>query len=180
MLTTSFLAVTQNKKSDYYTESRSIMRQANFNLRSWSTNSRNLCVITKAKQTNDSNTCVNLLGLRWNALNDTLCLTSRPFPSLMLSLLVTKREILSESAQIYDPLGLLTPITVKAKLLLQTLWRKKVDLDEPLDQEIRDKWLSIATDIQEATHIVYPRLYFTRYTHRSTNKQLHIFADASL
>ena len=165
---------------DYYTESRSIMRQANFNLRSWSTNSRNLCVITKAEQTNDSNTCVNLLGLRWNTLNDTLCLTPRPFPSLMSSLLVTKREILSESAQIYDPLGLLTPITVKAKLLLQTLWRKKVDWDEPLDQEIRDKWLSIATDIQEVTHIVYPRPYFTRYTHQSTNKQLHIFADASL
>ena len=98
----------------------------------------------------------------------------------MSSLLVTKREILSESAQIYDPLGLLTPITVKAKLLLQILWRRKVDWDEPLDQEIRDKWLSIATDIQEATHIVYPRPYFTRYTHRSSNKQLHVFADASL
>ena len=104
----------------------------------------------------------------------------RSFPSLTSSLLVTKREILSESAQIYDPLGLLTPITVKAKLLLQTLWRKKLDWDEPLDQDIRDKWLSIATDIQEAAHIVYPRLYYPQYTHWSTNKQLHIFADASL
>ena len=165
---------------DYYTESRSIMRLANFNLRAWSTNNQKLRAITKEDQSNDSNTCVNLLGLQWNTLNDTLCLTPRSIPSLTSSLLVTKREILSESAQIYDPLGLLTPITVKAKLLLQTLWRKKLDWDEPLDQDIRDKWLSIATDIQEAAHIVYPRLYYPQYTHRSTNKQLHIFADASL
>lgn len=165
---------------NYYEQSRSIMCKANFNLRSWSTNSPKLHVITKEQKTNDPNTCVNLLGLRWNTMNDTLCLTSKSFPSLTSSSLVTKREILSESAQIYDPLGLLTPITVKAKLLLQTLWRKKVDWDEPLDQEIRDQWVNIATDIQEGNNTVYPRRYFTRYTHPTINRQLHIFADASL
>ena len=164
---------------DYYVQSRSIMYKANFNLRSWSTNSHKLCAITKKEHTNDPNTCVNLLGLRWNTQNDTICLTPRSFPSLTSSL-VTKREILRDSAQIYDPLGLLTPITVKAKLLLQTLWKRKVDWDEPLDQEIRDKWLNIATDIQEATEMAYPRLYFSRYTHPTINRQLHIFADASL
>ena len=55
-----------------------------------------------------------------------------------------------------------------------------MDWDEPLDQEIRDKWLNIATDIQEATEIAYPRLYFSRHTHPTTNRQLHIFADTSL
>ena len=37
---------------DYYTESRSIMRQANFNLRSWSTNSRNLATSVSSLRRN--------------------------------------------------------------------------------------------------------------------------------
>jgi len=45
---------------DYYTLSRSIMDQANFNLHSWSSNSHKLRTVTEHEKTNDSNTCVNL------------------------------------------------------------------------------------------------------------------------
>ena len=58
----------------------------------------------------------------------TLGFIPKQFPSLTSSPLTTKQEILSDSAQIYDPLGLLSPIIVKAKLLLEG-W------DEPVDQE---------------------------------------------
>ena len=78
-----------------------------------------------------------------------------------------------DSAQIY-------PITVKAKLLLQALWKRKVDWDEPVDQETRDNWQHIASDIQEVTTYIYPRRYFTQPFHLITTKQIHVFADASL
>lgn len=94
---------------DYYIQSRSIMNQAKFNLRSWSSNSQKLRANAESDQTSDSNTCVNLLGLRWNTLDDTLGFIPKLFPSLTSSPLATKREILRDSAQIYDPLGLLTP-----------------------------------------------------------------------
>ena len=35
---------------------------------------------------------------------------------------VTKRQILSATSSIYDPLGLVTPITVKAKMILRKTW----------------------------------------------------------
>jgi len=63
------------------------------------------------------------------------------FPSLTSSLLVIKREILHDSAQIYDPFGLITPFTstIKAKLFLQALWKRKIDWSKPLNQESYDK-----------------------------------------
>lgn len=93
--------------------------------------------------------------------------------------LVTKHEILHESAQIYDPLGLLTPVTVRAKILLQSLWEQKVDWDEPLNQELTDTWLSISADLQEATTIVHPRPYYLLHCQPTTVTQLHTFTDAS-
>ena len=109
---------------------------------------------------NDPNTIVNVLGLRWDTLNDTISFTSRNFLSLTPTPLVTKREIPRDSAQIYDPLGLLAPVTVKAKILVQTLWKRKLDWDKPLDPELTKEWSTIADDIIEATSITYPSIYY--------------------
>ena len=156
------------------------MNQGKFNLRSWSSNSQQLRANVESDQTSDSSTCVNILGLHWNTLDDTLGFIPKLFPSLTLSPLATKREILRDSAQIYDLLGLLTPITVKAKLFLQALWKRKVEWDEPVDQETCDNWQHIAKDIQEVTTYTYPRHYFTQPFHLINTKQIHVFADASL
>ena len=90
---------------DYYIQSRSIMNQAKFNLRSWSSNSQQLQTNAESDQTSDCRTCVNLLGLCWNTLDNTLGFILKLFPSLTLSPLATKREILRDSTQIYDSLG---------------------------------------------------------------------------
>ena len=150
-------------------------------LRSWSSKSCCLRSITIQDKTNDPNATVNVLGLRWNTLKDTISFTPRSFHSLTSTLLVTKREILRDSAQIYDPLGLLAPVTVKAKILVQTLWKQKIDWDEPLDQELTSEWSTIAEDIKEATTITYPRLYFALHNQLlSAATQLHVFTDVSL
>ena len=166
---------------DYYKQARNIMGRARFNLRLWSSNSCSLRSIITQDNTNDPNTNVNVLGLRWDTLMDTISFTPRNFLSLTSTLLVTKREILRDSAQIYDPLGLLAPVTVKAKILVQTMWKQKIDWDEPLDQELTNEWSTIAEDIKEATTITYPRLYFVLHDQLlSPTTQLHIFVDASL
>ncbi len=43
---------------------------------------------------------------------------------------ITKRHILQISSKIYDPLGLLSPVTVKAKLLMQEKWQDELEWDE--------------------------------------------------
>ena len=63
-------------------------------------------------------------------------------------------------------------------MLVQTLWKLKMDWDEPLKQELADKWSTIATDIQDAITISHPRLCCNPDT-QATATQLHVFADAS-
>ncbi|XP_076679540.1 uncharacterized protein LOC143374874 [Andrena cerasifolii] len=52
-----------------------------------------------------------------------------------LSARISKRVILSEIAQIFDPLGLIGPVVTKAKLVMQQLWhwRHVVSSDNPAD-----------------------------------------------
>lgn len=55
---------TEKAAIDYYRQARSLMGEAKFNLRSWSSNSHQLHIIASQNRTNDPNTIVNVLGLR--------------------------------------------------------------------------------------------------------------------
>jgi len=57
---------------------------------------------------------------------------------------ITKREVLKESAKVFDPLGLLSPVTVKAKIFMQSLWQCSLDWDEPLSDKDQQQWLETA------------------------------------
>ena len=70
-------------------------------------------------KTIDANIPRNILGIDWNAVTDQLSLISKETD--LMSELTTKREVLQESSRIFDPLGFATPITIRSKLLIQTL-----------------------------------------------------------
>ena len=86
---------------DYYKEARSIMNEAHFNLRSWSSNSSSLRDQATRDGTADTNEIVNILGLKWDPSTDTLTLTSSKDESARR--LVTKRNVLQVSSKFYDP-----------------------------------------------------------------------------
>ena len=129
----------------HYTEARTTLSEANFNLRSWASNSDQLCAAAKKDQVADNNTKVNVLGLVWNTVDDTLSLAQK---SLDLDCSpVTKHQVLKQSSKSFDPLGLTSPVTVRAKLLLQTLWQQKVSWDEPLSPEYQRLWQTLLHDL---------------------------------
>ena len=66
------------------------------------------------------------LGIFWNSQDD--------------AVRITKRSISSVIVRIYDPLGLLAPVIVRAKIILQRVWSLKVDWDESLPANLHSKW----------------------------------------
>ena len=81
-----------------YQKARSIMSDANFNLRAWASNCLQLSTLAKQDKAADKNTTVNILGLQWNTATDTLS-----FPSKTIipdnTTLSTKREVLQQSSK---------------------------------------------------------------------------------
>ena len=81
------------------------------------------------------------------------------------------------SLSIFNPLGLITPVTIQAKILLQELWKQHIDWDEPLEESFQNRWIKIIQEIREATELVIPQRYFTAM--QFAVQDLHVFADAS-
>ena len=58
---------------------------------------------------------------------------------LLDTAVLTRRIMLSQVYSIYDPLGLLSPITIRYKLLLQKLVILDLPWDEPIKGELLDQ-----------------------------------------
>lgn len=97
-----------------------------------------------------------------------------------MQVLTTKHKVLQASSKVYDPLGLLSPVTIQAKLLIQELWKQHVKWDEPLKKGLCDWWGEITDSIQEAATITALQQFFPSAKEQATTPYLHVFADASL
>ena len=58
----------------------------------------------------------------------------------MRDLSPTKRNVISVIGRFYDPLGFLSPITIRFKVFMQELYRLKLSWDEELSGIPRSKW----------------------------------------
>ncbi|KAL2093214.1 hypothetical protein ACEWY4_010526 [Coilia grayii] len=99
----------------------------------------------------------------------------------MDSLTPTMRNIYSTLARLYDPLGFLIPFTTRAKVIVQHLWKKEREWDDPsLPEDILKAWLSWKDELQSLPDIVLPRCYTSPLLDDPRSiRSLHIFCDAS-
>ena len=143
------------------------------NLREWNSNSVEVKnQISKEKQSEKSQD--KILGILWDTNKDTIQLTDRN--QIQLKPVSTKRQALSVLSEVYDPLGLIAPVTLLGKKFIQDLWTQKLDWDETLSEEqltAFDKLIKVYTTIHEIT---LPRWISFTVT---TKCELHIFTDAS-
>jgi transposase InsO family protein len=161
----------------FYNESRELMSSAGFNLRSWSSNSEKLRIQASNDLVLDKAQSPKVLGMKWDPDRDILLF---PVSNIISTKTVTKREILQNTSRIYDPLGLLSPVTIRAKILLQELWQQKFEWDAPLPENIQEKWRCLVTDLNSVTATTFPRHYFENTSRDPSNTCIHIFCDASL
>lgn len=63
-----------------------------------------------------------------------------------------------------------------AKLLMQELWHRQLDWDEPLPDDMRTRWHNLRNDLQLTFSYQVNRFYHSRET---LPKEMHVFVDAS-
>ncbi|GFW48160.1 uncharacterized protein TNCV_1614211 [Trichonephila clavipes] len=83
-----------------------------------------------------------VLGLIWNLKDD--CLSCNINCQKNEGKAITKRSLLSIANHIYDLIGFTAPVTLKPKLILQEIWKLKLEWDENLPKDILNqvkKWL---------------------------------------
>lgn len=91
------------------------------------------------------------------------------------------RQIYRVLASQYDPLGYLIPYTTRAKILVQRLWDKKRDWDDPqLPKELLASWDKWEKELSRLEEISLPRCYSqSKKDHPSCRYDIHVFCDAS-
>lgn len=79
-----------------------------------------------------------MLGHRWDKHEDTLCLKKDSV--VMVNEDFTKRGCVALLAQVWDPIGLVVPVTPKFPIDLREMWSVGYGWDDLLFEETQEKW----------------------------------------
>lgn len=112
-----------------------LLRKGNFELRKWASNSTKLLEdipkefheVPMFMHESDEQAQYKILGLRWSSVTDKFSYNFK-MQNLPSSDVFTKRQVLSIIAQIFDPVGFLSPVIMKAKCFLQILWKSWIGM----------------------------------------------------
>ena len=118
---------------------------------------------------------MHVLGLKWDHNNDTLVVSGGTNSTITKSL--TQRLVLSLVSKVYDPIGLVAPFTVGARLILKDIWRVNGQgWDDELPKDTVDRFLAWCVELPRLAEITIPRSYFSG---PSQHLELHMFGYSS-
>lgn len=147
------------------------------NLRQWTSNSNILNDQARSDGVNAALT-IKVLGLVWNAETDTLSLSlAKLCEEISNTERFTKRSVLSLSSKLFDPLGFVEPVTAKAKIMMQKLWKTNTAWDNDIPENHKENWTKWLHELKNLTSLVIPRHYFKSVIN---DVQLHVFCDSSM
>ena len=158
---------------------------AGFFMHSWTSNEKKIrgSQIGKSEMQLCDQENERVLGLFWDTENDFLKFNvhCKKIPREIMdgSRRPTKREILRVVMSVFDPLGLLAPYTMKAKLLLQEIWRSGIGWDEKVKDNEYEAWLTWVEGLKLIQDCRVLRC-ISPVGKSYKSIQLHVFCDASL
>ncbi|XP_064470119.1 uncharacterized protein LOC135384865 [Ornithodoros turicata] len=163
-----------------YEDSNVIMDRAMMCPRKWSSNSCELHEIFSTDKRGAANEkdrlTTKVLGIIWNTKDDQLACSLDGVISSLAHSPGSKRNVLQTSARIYDPLGLLNPFTVRAKMLFQSLWVEQMGWDEEMPLDKQRLWQDWCEEVPELINVTADRCLLPC---GAEDLQVHIFCDAS-
>lgn len=156
-----------------------LLKKGGFELRKWCSNSE---LLLQAVEDGHRETPVffeessqpqfSVLGLHWCPRTDTFSYSVN-----LKTPAITKRQVLSLIARLYDPCGFLSPVTMWCKSYMQCLWAQGIEWDEPISLYLADKWQVFLSQLSFLSQVTIPRAL---HLSQAICIQLHGFSDASM
>ena len=185
---------------EFYLKSRVRLASAGFKLRKFVTNSEELrgriledetlvkeqsdpgedqsyAKTSLGVKMSDSPGSTKVLGVLWDVLHDKLLFDIGEVAEAMEPLEPTKRNLVGITARFFDPLGIVSPVTVLFKMFCQQLCEAKVGWDDPLSDEFLNGWSQLLSMLKGANPISITRCVYRLADPKVA--QLVGFCDAS-
>jgi hypothetical protein len=120
-----------------------------------------------------------VLGLEWDTNRDEFVFRFKDLLSKCAVMERTKRNLLSVSASIFDPLGLIAPITARIKTIFQLLCKDKLNWDDIIPPDIALVWDKFLEELKGLQEIRQHRYVFDLDFPSKNRIELHGFSDSS-
>lgn len=161
-----------------------VMSKHGFTLAKWATNDPEVNAIVHGCEAHeiemDRDNTNAVLGVHWSPADDEFQYKVKNPPSDQEP---TKRSVVSDIARLFDPNGFLSPVIVRAKMLIQRIWLRKMDWDDVLadskderNDGIAKDWAAFRKELPDVQKIRIPRWVGVQ---PNAIVQIHGFSDAS-
>ena len=151
-----------------------------FHLTKWVSTSEHITNSIDAKERSGSvdkfdlgdQTDERVLGMNWSVSGDwfgyQVTIPEKP---------ATRRGLLSISSSVFDPLGLVSPVILEARLIFRNVCQQGTNWDDPIPLQDAGRWKKWKEDLIELNNVKIFRCL--RPDRKLIGIQLHVFADAS-
>ena len=123
--------------------------------------------------------CHKVLGQAWDNDMDEFRFEVAKAGEKAQTLSPTKRNLLSVLASLFDPLSVVSPVIVEAKILFQKVCKAGTDWDEQFTGELHRKWESWWKDLLEVKELSVSRCVYRHPAEEVLECVLNGFGDAS-
>ena len=100
-----------------------------------------------------------VLGLYWDHQRDAISLKISEIFKETANIVPIKRNILSITASLYDPIGYLQPLVIMLKILFQEICKLNIKWDDNIGVLV-NKWNEIVKSLASSEIICFKRCYF--------------------
>ena len=119
-------------------------------------------------------------GIIWDIEKDLFGFDFDEIVQLAKDLKFKKRNLLKINATLFDPLELISPITLQGKLLFRSLCIDKSDWNDELDDIMKKKFLKFLNDLKNIKQLSMSRFIYETFKEQTCHIELHYFCDSSL
>ena len=168
-------------------QDKTILKDAGMNLCKW-TNSGELKQLwnetmedTISGNFEVKNTMLKVLGLTWRTVQGDFVFDLRNLMDFLKDKRYTKRGMLQAAARVFDPIGFLSPFTIRVVCLFQKMWERELEWDDKLTEDLLNLWNQWCTELPDIRNITISRCYHAALMDEDTTvkREVHVFSDAS-